>query len=90
LVFCKFTPSCTYPLLKSGKLTAAVTFLTEILENAKVQKDKKGNQIFDSPKSNLKNQAHFSKIFIMYCEKAAFRKIKLTVGEYRGSRNHTK
>jgi hypothetical protein len=68
------------------KSTLAVTFLTEILENAKVKKDKKGNPVFESPKVNVKNQARFSKIFTMYYEKTAFGKIKLTVGEFRGSR----
>ena len=68
------------------KSTFAVTFLTEILENAKVQKDKKGNPIFENPKPNVKNQARFSKIFTMYYNKMALGKIKLTVGELRGSR----
>ena len=68
------------------KSILAVTFLTEILENAKVQKDKKGNPMFENPKSNVKNQARFSKIFTMCYEKKAFGKIKLTVGELRGSR----
>ena len=67
------------------KSTLAVTFLTEILENAKVQKDKKGFLIFENPKPNVKNQARFSKIFTMYYEKKAFGKIKLTDGELRGS-----
>ena len=68
------------------KSTFAVTFLTEILENAKVQKDNKGNPMFENPKPNVKNQTRFSKIFIMYYKKTAFGKIKLTVGELRGSR----
>ena len=68
------------------KSTLAVTFLTEILENAKVKKDNKGNPIFENPKPNVKNQARFSKIFTLYYEKKAFGKIKLTVGELRGSR----
>ena len=42
--------------------------------------------MFENPKPNVKNQARFSKIFTMYCEKAVFGKIKLTVGEFRGSR----
>ena len=67
------------------KSTLAVTFLSEILENAKVRKDKKGNPIFENPKPNVKNQARFSKIFTMYYEKKVFGKIKLTVGELRGS-----
>ena len=68
------------------KSTVAVTFLTEILENAKVQKDKKGIPIFENPKPNVKNQARFSKIFTLHYEKTAFGKIKLTVGDFRGSR----
>jgi hypothetical protein len=67
------------------KTTVAVTFLTEILENAKVKKDKKGNPVFENPKANVKNQARFSKIFTMYYKKTTFGKIKLTVGELRGS-----
>jgi len=67
------------------KSTLAVSFLTEILENAKVKKDKKGNPMCDSPKANVKNQARFSKIFTLHYEKPAFGKIKLTVGELRGS-----
>jgi hypothetical protein len=70
----------------SYKSTLAVTFLTEILENAKMEKDTKGNPMFENPKPNVKNQARFSKIFTMYHEKTAFGKIKLTVGELRGSR----
>ena len=69
------------------KSTVAVTFLTEILENAKVQKDKNGNPVFENPKPNVKNQARFLKIFTMYHEKTTFGKIKLTVGEFRGSRH---
>jgi len=67
------------------KSTVAVTFLTEILENAKAQTDKSGNLMFENPKPNVKNQARFSKIFTMYYEKKTFGKIKLTVGEFRGS-----
>ena len=69
----------------SYKSTFAVSYLTEILENAKVKKDNKGNTIFEMPKNNVKNQARFSKIFTMFYEKPAFGKIKLTVGELRGS-----
>ena len=68
------------------KSTLAVTFLTEILENAKAQKDKNGNLMFENPKPNVKNQSRFSKIFTMFYEKTAIGKIKLTVGELRGSR----
>jgi hypothetical protein len=68
------------------KSTVAVTFLSEVMENALVQKDKKGNIIIEMPKPNVKNQSRFSKLFIMEYEKAEFGKIKLTVGELRGSR----
>ncbi|MDR2204663.1 MAG: hypothetical protein LBE36_00645 [Flavobacteriaceae bacterium] len=68
------------------KSTLAVTFLTEILENANVKKDKKGYPMFENPKPNVKNQVRFSKIFTMYYEKPTFGKIKLTVGELRGSK----
>jgi hypothetical protein len=67
------------------KSTLAVTFLTEILENAKAKKDKNENLLFELPKEKVKNQERFSKIFTMYCEKPVFGKIKLTVGELRGS-----
>ena len=72
--------------------TLSVTFLSEVIKNAVVQKDKKGNIIADSPKPNVKNQKRFwltpifnSKIYVMMYEKAGFGKIKLTVGELRGS-----
>jgi hypothetical protein len=68
------------------KSTLAVTFLTEILENANVKKDKKGELVFEAPKEKVKNQERFSKIFTMFYEKFDFGKIKLTVGELRGSR----
>jgi hypothetical protein len=42
--------------------------------------------LFEKPKENVKNQERFSKIFTMYYEKPVFGKIKLTVGELRGSR----
>jgi hypothetical protein len=67
------------------KSTVAVTFLSEIMENAIAKKDKEGNFIVETPKPNVKNQSRFSKIFIMEYEKANFGKIKLTVGELRGS-----
>ena len=70
----------------SYKSTLAVTMLTELLENAKAKKDRNGNLIFEKPKENVKNQERFSKIFTMYYEKSAFGKIKLTVGELRGSK----
>jgi hypothetical protein len=68
------------------KSTLAVTFLTEILENATASKDEKGNLVFESPKADGKKQKRFSKMFIMYYEKPDFGKIKLTVGELRGSK----
>jgi hypothetical protein len=67
------------------KSTIAVTFLSEILENAIVNKDKKGIIITELPKPNVKNQSRFSKIFIMEYKKADLGTIKLTVGELRGS-----
>lgn len=61
------------------KSTLAVTYLTEILENAvtvgKPQEPKKDNA----------KQKRFSKIYVMEYEKESFGKIKLTVGELRGS-----
>jgi len=61
------------------KSTLAVTYLTEILENAvmidKPQEPKKGNE----------KQKRFSAIYTMGYEKKDFGKIKLTVGELRGS-----
>ncbi|GHT08953.1 hypothetical protein FACS189426_05880 [Bacteroidia bacterium] len=67
------------------KSTLAVSYLTEILENAKVKKDKLGGIFFEMPKQNVRNQERFSKIFTMFYEKPTFGKIKLTVGELRGS-----
>ena len=67
------------------KSTFAVTFLSEILENAKAKKDRNGNLIFEKPKEGAKKQKRFSKMFTMYYEKPSFGKIKLTVGELRGS-----
>ena len=67
------------------KSTVAITFLSDILANAAVKKNKQGSIITEKPKPNVKNQARFSTIFIMEYEKAAFGKIKLTVGELRGS-----
>jgi len=67
------------------KSTVAVTFLSEVIENAIVPKDTKGNIIAEKPKPNVKNQSRFSKLFIMEYEKVDFGKIKLTVGELRGS-----
>ena len=67
------------------KSTVAVTFLSEVMENALVQRDKNGSIVAEMPKPNVKNQSRFSKLFIMEYEKANFGKIKLTVGELRGS-----
>ena len=69
----------------SYKSTVSVTFLSEVIENAVVKKDRKGIIITDTPKPNVKNQKRFSKIYVMGYEKAGFGKIKLTVGELRGS-----
>ncbi len=61
------------------KSTLAVTFLTEILENAvTIGKPKE-------PKKDNAKQKRFSKIHIMEYEKADFGKIKLSVGELRES-----
>ena len=72
----------------SYKSTVAVIFLSEVIENALAQRDKKGNVIATMPKPNIKNQARFSNIYVMEFEKADFGKIKLTVGELRGSRQN--
>ena len=72
----------------SYKSTVSVTFLSEVIENALVQKDKKGNIVAEMPKPNVKNQARFSKIYVMNYEKVNFGNIKLTVGELRGSRQN--
>jgi hypothetical protein len=61
------------------KSTLAVTYLTEILENA-VMIDKP-----QEPKKDNEKQKRFSIIYIMGYEKKDFGKIKLTVGELRGS-----
>jgi hypothetical protein len=61
------------------KSTLAVIYLTEILEKAVT----KGSP--QEPKKDNKKQKRFSKIFILEYEKEKFGKIKLTVGELRGS-----
>jgi len=61
------------------KSTLAVTYLTEILEKAVIEKRVK-------PKPNNQNQKRFSEIIIMQYNKRAFGKIKLTIGVLRGSR----
>jgi len=62
----------------SYKSTLSVTYLTEILEKATVEKRVK-------PKPNNQNQKRFSEMIIMQYNKKAFGKIKLTVGLLRGS-----
>jgi hypothetical protein len=64
------------------KSTLAVTYLTEILEKAVVQG---GPQ---EPKKDNAKQKRFSKIFILEYEKEKFGKIKLIVGELRGSKQN--
>ena len=61
------------------KSTLAVTFLTEILENAKKVSTEK-------PNANNQNQKRFSEMIIMEYEKANFGKVKLTVGVLRDSK----
>ena len=63
------------------KSTLAVTFLTEILEKAKIEKRVK-------PKANNQNQKLFSEMIIMHYSKKAFGKIKLTVGVLKSSRQN--
>jgi len=62
------------------KSTLAVAFLTEILENA-ITKGKP-----QEPKKDNAKQKRFAAIHVMEYEKQDFGKIKLTVGELRGSR----
>ena len=61
------------------KSTIAVTYLTEILENAKYVTSVK-------PKPENKNQQRFSEIIVMEHSKKVFGKIKLTVGVLKGSK----
>jgi len=61
------------------KSTLAVTYLTEILEKATIEKRVK-------PKPDNQNQKRFSEIIIMQYNKRKFGKIKLTVGVLRGSK----
>ena len=63
------------------KSTLAVTYLTEILEKAKVEQRVK-------PKLNNQNQKRFSEVILMQYDKKAFGKIKLTVGVLKGSRQN--
>jgi len=61
------------------KSTVAVSYLTEILENAKYITIAK-------PKTENKNQKRFSEIIVMEHTKDDFGKIKLTVGVLKGSK----
>jgi len=61
------------------KSTIAVTYLTEILENAKRITSVK-------PKLENKNQQRFSEMIVMQHSKKVFGKIKLTVGVLKGSK----
>ena len=63
------------------KSTLAVTYLTEILEKARVEKRVQS-------KSENQNQKRFSEMIIMQYNKKEFGKIKLTVGVLRGSRKN--
>jgi hypothetical protein len=62
----------------SYKSTLAVTYLTEILERAKVEKRVQ-------PKPDNQNQKRFSEMILMLYNKNDFGKIKLTVGVLKGS-----
>ena len=61
------------------KSTIAVTYLTEVLENAKYVTRVK-------PKPENKNQQRFSEMIVMEYSKKDFEKIKLTVGVLKGSK----
>ena len=61
------------------KSTLAVTYLTEVLENAKYVTSVK-------PKPENKNQQRFSEMIIMEYSKTDFETIKLTVGVLKGSK----
>ena len=63
------------------KSTLTVTYLTEILEKATIEKRVK-------PKPDNQNQKRFSEIILMQYNKKLFGGIKLTVGVLRGSRQH--
>ena len=63
----------------SYKSTLAVTYLTDILEKAVIEKRVK-------PKPNNQNQKRFSEMILMKYNKEEFGKIKLIVGVLRGSR----
>jgi hypothetical protein len=61
------------------KSAVAVTYLTEILENAKPVESVK-------PKPENKNQQRFSEMIVMEHSKEVFGTIKLTVGILKGSK----
>jgi hypothetical protein len=63
---------------RSYKSTHAVTYLTEILELAKVVS-------YEKPKEGNKKQSRFSDIIIMQYNKSSFGKIKLTIGVLKGT-----
>jgi hypothetical protein len=65
----------------SYKSTLAVTYLTEILENAKINKRVQ-------PKPDNQNQKRFSEMILMQYDKRAFGMIKLTIGVLKGSRQN--
>ena len=62
----------------SYKSTLAVTYLTEVVENARVERRVK-------PKPNNQNQKRFSEMIVMKYDKNEFGKIKLVVGVLKGS-----
>jgi hypothetical protein len=66
---------------RSYKSTIAVTYLTEILELAKVSNRTK-------PKAGNKKQSRFFDVIIMNYNKKKIGLIKLTVGLLRGNREH--
>jgi len=66
---------------RSYKSTLAVTYLTEILELAKVIN-------YTKPKEGNNKQSRFSDIIIMQYNKSNFGKIKLTVGILRGKKEN--
>ena len=63
---------------RSYKSTLAVTYLTEILEFAKIAYHSK-------PKEGNKKQSRFFELIIMHYRKVNFGRIKMTVGVLRGS-----
>ncbi|MDR0866551.1 MAG: hypothetical protein LBO74_16705 [Candidatus Symbiothrix sp.] len=63
---------------RSYKSTLAVTYLTEILEFAKIK-------TYTKPKEGNKKQSRFSEIIIMQHNKANFGQIKLTIGVLRSN-----